>query len=96
VCPPNEWKQVNPSFAFLLRHPTTNTRFLFGLDIRKDYKSLAPAALNRMHNFEPLSVPQDIKEGLKKGGLEPDDIEYICLSYIHWDNIGDTSIFRTS
>ena len=94
-CPPEHLEMHCRSLAFLLRHSATSTYFLFDMGVRKDLENFAPAVARILLSV-PTKVPQDVKEGLEKRGLKPDDIEYICLSHIHWDHIGDTRLFGTS
>jgi glyoxylase-like metal-dependent hydrolase (beta-lactamase superfamily II) len=39
------------------------------------------------------NVPQDVCESLRKGGLEPKDVETIVLSHLHFDHVGNPSRF---
>jgi len=95
-CPAEDAKLETPSLAFLLHHSTTDKYLLFDMGVRKDYENYPPSVAPVVRAFEPLSVPQDIIEGLERGGLKPDDIEYVCLSHIHWDHTGNTRLFGTS
>ncbi|KAG6839026.1 hypothetical protein C0991_006493 [Blastosporella zonata] len=82
---------VAPSLAFLLQHSTKSDKFLFDLGLRKDW-----------HNYSPdmaafvASVPQDVVESLGRGGLSPSDISTICISHVHFDHMGDISLFPDS
>lgn len=85
---------LSPSLSFLLTHSNKpNTRFLFDLGIRRDWENLSPECINRIKEWFPLQVPQDVTESLAKGGISPSDITTICLSHLHWDHIGNTNLF---
>ncbi|PFH53966.1 hypothetical protein AMATHDRAFT_72986 [Amanita thiersii Skay4041] len=93
---PSQERLEAPSLAFLLRHSSNNQHILFDLGIRRDWRKLPPAAIERVDEFFTPRVPQDVIESLGKGGLEPSDIQTVFLSHCHWDHIGNTSLFTTS
>lgn len=80
-----------PSLAFLLRHSRTGETLLFDLGARKDFEKLPPAVLQLITSAMQISVPQDVPESLRKGGLAPSDIDTVVLSHLHWDHVGDTA-----
>lgn len=83
-----------PALPFLLRHSQTNDNFLFDLSFRKDYNSLPPVVVRRIDGFsQPIIIPQDVVESLRQGGLRPEDVNHICLSHIHWDHVGNPTLF---
>ncbi|KAG1847754.1 hypothetical protein C8R48DRAFT_814960 [Suillus tomentosus] len=73
---------VCPSLAFCLRHSKSN----------KDIKEFAPAATER---FLP-TVKQTVAESLEAGGVQPSSVDVVVLSHLHWDHIGDPSLFTTA
>lgn len=85
-----------PSLAFFIRHATDGKTFLFDLGIRKDWNNYPPVIVQWIHKIFPTRVDQDVVESLAKGGISPDDIDYVCLSHCHWDHTGDTSLFKKS
>ncbi|KAI0633731.1 Metallo-hydrolase/oxidoreductase [Trametes polyzona] len=86
-----------PVLAFLLTHSKSRDRFLFDLGIRKDIHNLPPKSRQSLDKLSFIvSVPDDIVDSLAKGGLAPTDVKYVCPSHIHFDHIGDPSLFPTA
>ncbi|KAH9480449.1 Cytochrome P450 monooxygenase mpaDE [Psilocybe cubensis] len=85
-----------PSLSFLIRHSTRNENFVFDLGIRKDWENYPPAIVEWAKKTYPVDVKQDVVESLQKGGLQPTDIKYVCLSHLHWDHTGNTHPFTNS
>ncbi|KAG1793261.1 beta-lactamase-like protein [Suillus plorans] len=83
---------VCPSLAFFLRHSKSNKRVVFDLGIRRDIKEFAPAATER---FLP-TVNQTVAESLEAGGVQPSSVDVVVLSHLHWDHVGDPSLFTTA
>jgi glyoxylase-like metal-dependent hydrolase (beta-lactamase superfamily II) len=76
----------NPSLAFLLRHSKSGHQVVFDLGIRRDKLSLPPVVQRRIQNFDfQPEVPQDIGESLKAGGTQPEQIDTVVVSHLHWD-----------
>ncbi|KAG6902653.1 hypothetical protein C0995_013778, partial [Termitomyces sp. Mi166 len=84
-----------PSLAFLLQHSTNGQNFLFDLGIRKDWHTYPPETVKLIETFG-LSIPQDVVESLAKGGMLPSEISTICLSHVHFDHMGDYTLFPKS
>ncbi|KAF4617535.1 hypothetical protein D9613_005917 [Agrocybe pediades] len=87
---------IAPSLSFLLQHSGTKKKFLFDLGIRKDYHNLPTVVADLLKSRNFIKVEQDVLESLEKGGLQPADIDYVCLSHCHWDHTGDTHVFKQS
>ncbi|KAG6823729.1 hypothetical protein H0H92_009199 [Tricholoma furcatifolium] len=85
-----------PSLAFLLRHSRKNDNFLFDLGMRKDWNTYSPTLVQLIAAFAKPDVSQDVVDSLAKGGLSPSDISTICLSHLHFDHVGDASLFPDS
>ena len=85
-----------PSMAFLLRHSQSNKKIIFDLGIRTDYQNFPPAILKIIQELIPVEVPIDAVESLRRGGLEPKDIDIIILSHVHFDHVGDPDLFPSS
>lgn len=64
-----------PSLAFYLRHSETGKELLFDLGIRKSCEK----------GPETVKVPQTSGESLRRGGVDPGNIETIVISHLHWD-----------
>ncbi|KAG1804479.1 beta-lactamase-like protein [Suillus subaureus] len=87
----------NPSLAFLLRHSKSGHQVVFDLGIRRDIFSLPPAVQRRIQHFDfQPEVPQDVAESLKAGGTQPEQIDTVVVSHLHWDHIGDPEPFKNA
>ncbi|EDU45223.1 Lactamase-B domain containing protein [Pyrenophora tritici-repentis] len=45
---------------------------------------------------QPITTDPDVVKSLAKGGLSPDDIDYVIYSHVHWDHIGEPRDFPKS
>jgi len=72
-----------PSLAFFLRHSKTGKHLLFDLGIRRNCEKDDPG----------VTVRQTSNEALRKGGVNPEEIETVILSHLHWDHVGQASEF---
>ncbi|KIX98169.1 uncharacterized protein Z520_06249 [Fonsecaea multimorphosa CBS 102226] len=84
-----------PCYVFLIHHPPTNTRVLYDLGLRKNFRThLNPHLVRKMAPLGmEFSVEKDTAEILVEGGLDPGDIDTIVLSHHHFDHVGDTTKF---
>ncbi|KZV89073.1 Metallo-hydrolase/oxidoreductase [Exidia glandulosa HHB12029] len=85
-----------PSLSFLLTHSRTGKRILFDLGIRKDHASstgFPPATQAVVKQFYPMDVPRDVGDSLRSGGLELAEVDYVLISHLHFDHVGDPSAF---
>lgn len=87
-----------PSLCFLIQHSTNGHKFLFDLGIRRDMENYPPAVQKTIFKAPSVLVDasQDCISSLAKGDTKPDDIDYVCISHIHWDHTGDSSVFTKS
>lgn len=85
-----------PSLSFLIHHPQRNENIVFDLGIRKDWNNYPPSIVDWIKTTYPVQVKQDVVESLAKGGKQPNDIHYVCLSHCHWDHTGNTLAFPNS
>lgn len=87
-------RHIVPSLAFLLTHAQTRARLLFdlGMDPEHEYTEVYKARPHIGIIHKPVP-PVDIVSSLKKGGLKPEDVSHICLSHVHWDHVGNPSLF---
>ncbi|KAI0317780.1 Metallo-hydrolase/oxidoreductase [Amylostereum chailletii] len=95
-CRPSGLKWVVPTLAYLLRHSGSGEYFLLDMGIRKDHEKLPPAAVKFMEEYKPLMAERDVAEKLKDGGVDPSNVKHVCLSHMHWDHIGDPTLFPAS
>lgn len=76
---------VVPSLAFSLRHKPSGEHLLFDLGVRRDTETLPPKTQWLIENYMPVQVPQTVEESLRKGGLDPEEVETVILSHVHYD-----------
>jgi glyoxylase-like metal-dependent hydrolase (beta-lactamase superfamily II) len=72
-----EARRTVPSLAFLIQHKNQTgrvTRILFDLGLRRDLK--------HTENRRPIETNPDVVQNLARGGLRPDDIDYIIYSHV--------------
>ncbi|THV05294.1 Metallo-hydrolase/oxidoreductase [Dendrothele bispora CBS 962.96] len=97
LAPDSTVKDHSPSLSFLLKNNKKPEKFIFDLGIRKDWENYPPAVVEGwIKTIFPVDVPEDPVESLAKGGLTPNDIDYVCLSHVHFDHVGDPSLFPKS
>lgn len=79
-------RRTVPSLAFLIQHhhPVTGkiTRILFDLGLRRDVRRYSEAIQHHISTRQPLTTDPDVVKSLAKGGLSPDDIDYIIYSHV--------------
>ncbi|KAI0743391.1 Metallo-hydrolase/oxidoreductase [Daedaleopsis nitida] len=85
-----------PSLCFLLRHSTRPDTFVFDLGIHKDWEALDPALAEKIKQMGSMTVPEDTEDALRKGGLAPPDITYVCISHIHLDHLGNPAAYTNA
>lgn len=76
---------VCPSLAFSLRHKPSGAHLVFDLGLRRDTSTYAPAVQALIAKYMPCEVPQSVEESLKKGGIDPEQVETVVLSHLHYD-----------
>lgn len=83
-----------PVLAFLLRHSKSQKKLLFDLGIRRDWENLPPAFIKKIKAIGfGVEVPQYVVAALAKGGTRPEDIDFVCISHLHFDHVGYTKPF---
>ncbi|KAJ4384885.1 hypothetical protein N0V86_000489 [Didymella sp. IMI 355093] len=95
-----EARRTVPSLAFLIQHKSQTgkvTRILFDLGLRRDLERYPLPIQKHTQNRRPITTEPDVVENLARGGLSPDDIDYIIYSHqVHWDHVGEPRDFPTS
>ncbi|RKL43249.1 hypothetical protein BFJ72_g4662 [Fusarium proliferatum] len=93
-------RKMVPSLCFLIQHQSmvTNktTRMVFDLGLRKDVNRYAEPIQEHTKTRQPMTTEPDVVKSLKRGGLTPDDIDYVMYSHVHWDHIGEPRDFPKS
>lgn len=85
-----------PAYVFYIHHRPSNSRLLFDLGVRKNFRThLSPHLLKAMDKVGmQISVEKDVSEILaEQGGVQPGDIDSIIFSHHHFDHVGDTTMF---
>ncbi|KAF2475338.1 uncharacterized protein BDR25DRAFT_322593 [Lindgomyces ingoldianus] len=93
-------RKTVPSLAFLIQHRNIDngkvTNIVFDLGLRRDIKRYAEPIQKHVATRQPMSTDPDVVKSLAKGGLTPEDIEYVIFSHVHWDHVGEPRDFPTS
>ncbi|KAI8931019.1 hypothetical protein NX059_012030 [Plenodomus lindquistii] len=87
-----------PTLSFLIQHPSTATpskphKLIFDLGLKRDITGYREAQQHHIAQRQPTSVSPDAAESLRKGGLQPEDLDIVMLSHVHWDHVGTPSDF---
>jgi len=73
-----------PSMSFLVRHHNKVTRkeelLIFDLGLRRDISSYLPALQPHLRTRQPFLVETEAREVIAKGGLKPEDVDYVVVS----------------
>ena len=89
-----------PSLSFLIQHGSNQGeepfRIIFDLGLRKVTSDYAPPIIEHVKTRQPLTTTPDVKDSLAIGGLQPEDIDLVILSHVHWDHVGTPSDFASS
>ena len=81
-----EARRTVPSLGFLIqhenRHTGKTTRILFDLGLRKDIKQYSLPIQRHAENRRPITTDPDVTKNLARGGLTPNDIDYVIYSHV--------------
>jgi glyoxylase-like metal-dependent hydrolase (beta-lactamase superfamily II) len=96
-----EKRATVPSLSFLIQHrsnttPLKTNNLVFDLGLKRDFSGYREAQQNHIAQRQPTTVSPDASESLRKGGLDPKDVDTVILSHVHWDHVGTPSDFPTS
>jgi glyoxylase-like metal-dependent hydrolase (beta-lactamase superfamily II) len=88
--PVRRWVEI-PVSAAVVRHPDGNVLFDAGIA----FDAMTTHDRGLMEAFPIVRIEQDnrIDNQLKKIGLGPQDIDYIVISHLHLDHIGQLDVF---
>ncbi|KAL5398522.1 hypothetical protein PMIN06_002461 [Paraphaeosphaeria minitans] len=93
-------RKTVPSLAFLIQHHNVQTgertHIMFDLGLRRDISRYSPAIQKHTTTRQPMTTDPDVVKSLARGGLKPDDVDYVLYSHIHWDHIGEPQDFPSS
>lgn len=83
---PREARKTVPSLAFLIQHKHPNsgkvTRIVFDLGLRRDIERYSTPIQKHTETRQPLTTYPDVVQNLARGGLTPDDIDYVVYSHV--------------
>ncbi|KAL7957290.1 beta-lactamase-like protein [Trichoderma compactum] len=80
-----------PDYSFLICQPS-GKNIMFDAGLPKNLDVIPPLNRSLDHIFE-CQVPKDARDLLSEGPVSPDSLSAIVISHIHFDHIGDPSIF---
>ena len=89
-----ERRATVPSLSFLIRHGASN--LVFDLGLKRDFSGYRAAQQHHIAQRQPTSVSPDAAESLRRGGLDPKDVDVVMLSHVHWDHVGTPSDFTNA
>ena len=107
---PHARKQV-PSLSFLITHPgppppllqpfstpvnKTPVCILFDLGLRRSASRYMPVQQVHLESRQPYRLEPGVATQLVEGGLEPENIDAVFLSHVHYDHHGDPEDFYDS
>lgn len=79
-------RKTVPSLGFLIQHQSATTgkltRIVFDLGLRRDTKRYAEPIQRHVTTRQPMTTDPDVVMSLAKGGLKPDDIDYVIYSHV--------------
>jgi beta-lactamase superfamily II metal-dependent hydrolase len=81
--------------AFLVENPSTHSRVMFDIGMRKDVQNFAPSVVKLLKGFK-LEVEDDIPTQLKNGNVTLESIDAVIWSHKHFDHIGWLQSFSFS
>ncbi|KAK4185882.1 beta-lactamase-like protein [Podospora australis] len=92
-------RRTVPSLCFLIQHSTTEsqtTRIVFDLGLRRDLSRYSAPIQQHLATRQPLDTHPDVVTSLRRGGLGPEDINFVIYSHVHWDHVGEPRDFPSS
>jgi glyoxylase-like metal-dependent hydrolase (beta-lactamase superfamily II) len=90
-----------PSLAFLIQQPSAQnpskpSTLVFDLGLKRDLSGYRKAQQHHIAQRQPTTVTPDVADSLRKGGLDPKDVDTVILSHVHWDHVGTPSDFQNA
>ncbi|KAG9185102.1 3-hydroxyisobutyrate dehydrogenase [Alternaria panax] len=86
-----ESRTTVPSLSFLIRHGSS--KLVFDLGLKRDFSGYREAQQHHIAQRQPTIVSPDAAESLRRGGVDPKDVDTVVLSHVHWDHVGTPSDF---
>jgi glyoxylase-like metal-dependent hydrolase (beta-lactamase superfamily II) len=96
-----ERRATVPSLAFLIQHPSHTDsskieNIVFDLGLKRDFAGYREAQQHHIAQRQPTTVSPDAADSLRKGGLDPKDVDTVILSHVHWDHVGTPGDFSNA
>lgn len=88
---PHRWHKC-PTYCVLIKHPTAGN-ILFDLGTRCDNNEYAPKPITDSDVYHG-GPENDLKVLLDKCGVKPEEINYVILSHMHYDHIGNYHLVK--
>ncbi|KAF2231201.1 Metallo-hydrolase/oxidoreductase [Viridothelium virens] len=104
-------RKTVPSLSFLITHPgpippilepyaiaahKTPIHILFDLGLRRSTSRYLPIQQTHLNGRQPYRLEPGVAQHLRAGGLEPDKVDAVFLSHVHYDHHGDPEDFPES
>lgn len=80
-------KHTVPSLSFLITHP--QHKLLFDLALRSELAGYSQSQQQHLQNRKPYLLGPGVAAVLRSGGHEPEGIDTVVLSHVHYDHHGD-------
>jgi glyoxylase-like metal-dependent hydrolase (beta-lactamase superfamily II) len=82
-----------PSLSFFLVHPN-GTKIVYDLGLRKDWRGYPEAFVWRVESgTRKIDVSKDVLDSVIAGGENPEDVNVVIVSHIHYDHTGNPDQF---
>ena len=89
---PTEWV-LSPSHCVLVETP--DARLLWDTSCPRDWETRwAPADLNDFFPYDHVTEDEYLDSRLEQMAITPEDIDYVVVSHMHMDHVGNARLFN--
>lgn len=88
---PRKWHTC-PTYCVLIKHPDAGN-ILFDLGTRYDNNTYAPRSITDSDVYHGTKE-NDLRVQLAKCGVAPEEIDYVIVSHMHYDHIGNLHLVK--
>ncbi|RFS83436.1 N-acyl homoserine lactonase family protein [Actinomadura spongiicola] len=68
-----------------------------GTRVVVDTGTLAPEYVREHHPYAFVRAPEELPEtALRECGVDPDDVDYVVNTHLHWDHCSNNALFRNA